>query len=135
MNRIISWFIVNPVASNLLMVVLVLGGLMALPIIHQEEFPSVDVNVVRVSVEYAGATPDETEESICIKIEEEIESVPEIDRIQSLAVEGACVVSVETLASADIDSVLAEVQNRVDAIDTFPEDCAPDVAGAYFCFV
>ena len=87
MNIVIAWFIRNPVASNLLMVVLVLGGLLALPQIHQEEFPSVDVEVVRISIEYPGATPEESEESLCIRIEEEIESVPDIDRLGSIAVE------------------------------------------------
>ena len=127
MNIVIAWFIRNPVASNLLMVVLVLGGLLALPQIHQEEFPSVDVEVVRISIEYPGATPREAEESLCIRIEEEIESVPDIDRLGSIAVEGACVVSVETVIGADIDNVLAEIQNRVDAIDTFPEDAEKPV--------
>ena len=127
MNTVIAWFIRNPVASNLLMVVLVLGGLMALPQIHQEEFPSVDIEVVRISIEYPGATPEEAEESLCIRIEEEIESVPDIDRLGSIAVEGACVVSAETVVGADIDNVLAEIQNRVDAIDTFPEEAEKPV--------
>ena len=122
MSNVIAWFIRNPVASNLLMVILVVGGLMALPTIHQEEFPSVDVEVVRVSVEYPGATPEETEESLCVRIEEEVESVPGIDRLHSMAVEGACIVSIELATGADIDNAFVEIQNRVDAIDTFPED-------------
>ncbi len=122
MSKIISWFIQNPVASNLLMVVLVVGGLMALPTIRQEEFPSVEVDLIRVSVEYPGAAPEEIEESVCVRVEEEIESVPDIDRLGSLAVEGACVVSVEMVMGSDIDEALIEIQNRVDAIDTFPID-------------
>lgn len=109
-------------ASNLLMVILLAGGLMALPTIRQEEFPSVDVDVVRIAVEYPGAAPEETEESLCVRIEEEVESVPGIDRLSSLAVEGACIVSVELVMGADIDDAFVEIQNRVDAIDTFPED-------------
>ena len=49
MNRIISWFIHNPVASNLLMCVLVAGGLVSLPAIHLEEVPSIDAVFIRVS--------------------------------------------------------------------------------------
>jgi multidrug efflux pump subunit AcrB len=122
LRSVIAWFIQNPVASNLLMVILVVGGLMALPTIRQEEFPSVAVDVVRVAIEYPGATPQETEESLCIRIEEEVESVPGIDRLQSIAVEGACIVSIELLTGSDTDNAFIEIQNRVDAIDTFPED-------------
>ena len=122
MSHVIAWFIRNPVASNLLMVILLAGGLMALPTIRQEEFPSVDVDVVRIAVEYPGAAPEETEESLCVRIEEEVESVPGIDRLSSLAVEGVCIVSVELVAEADIDDAFVEIQNRVDAIDTFPEN-------------
>jgi multidrug efflux pump subunit AcrB len=122
LSHVIAWFIRNPVASNLLMVILLAGGLMALPTIRQEEFPSVDVDVVRIAVEYPGAAPEETEESLCVRIEEEVESVPGIDRLSSLAVEGVCIVSVELVAEADIDDAFVEIQNRVDAIDTFPEN-------------
>jgi len=121
-SRVISWFIQNPVASNLMMVVLVVGGLMALPSIRQEEFPSVDVDLIRVSVEYHGAAPEEIEESICVRVEEEVESVADIDRLTSIAVEGACIVSIEMAIEANIDEALAEVQNRVDSIDSFPLD-------------
>ena len=122
MSKVITWFIQNPVASNLLMVVLVVGGLMALPGIRQEEFPSVEVDLVRVSVEYPGASPEEIEEPVCVRIEEEVESVPDIDRLGSIAVEGACIVSIEIVMGSDIDEALIEIQNRVDAIDTFPID-------------
>ncbi|HEM46509.1 MAG TPA: efflux RND transporter permease subunit, partial [Alphaproteobacteria bacterium] len=122
MSRIIAWFVHNPVAANLLMLVLVVGGLLSLPTIRQEEFPSIDTDLIRVTVEYPGATPAETEESVCLRIEEAIEGTPDIDRITSLAVEGACVVTVELMIDADGDVALSEIDNRVQGIDTFPED-------------
>jgi len=127
LSKIIAWFIANPVASNLLMVVMLVGGAIALPSIRQEEFPTIDVDLIRVSMEYPGATPVESEESLCIRIEEEVESIPDIERIHSIAVEGACIVNIETLIEGDIDAVLAEVQNRVDSIDTFPEEAEKPV--------
>ena len=120
MSRIIAWFVHNPVAANLLMLVLVVGGLLALPTIRQEEFPSVDTDLVRVSVEYPGATPEEAEESVCLRIEEAIEGTPDIDRITALAVEGACVVSVELVIGGDSELALSEIDNRVQGIDTSP---------------
>lgn len=122
MKGIISWFAHNPVAANLLMLVFLTGGLIALPTIRQEEFPAIDTDLVRISVEYPGATPEETEESVCLRIEEAIEGTPDVDRITALAVEGACVVTVELVIGADGEVALSEIDNRVQGIDTFPEE-------------
>ena len=63
MHGIIRWFVLNPVAANLLMGILVIAGLVALPTIHQEEFPNIDIDAVRVTVPYLGAAPEEVEEA------------------------------------------------------------------------
>ena len=122
MNGIIAWFVHNPVAANLLMMVLVVGGLVTLPSIHQEEFPSIDVGIIRITVEYLGASPEESEDAVCIRIEEELEGTEGVDRISSLAVEGACVVTLELPLQIDGDAVTAAVKNRIDSITTFPAE-------------
>jgi len=126
-SRIIAWFVHNSVAANLLMALLVVGGLLSLPSIHQEEFPSIETDLVRISVEYRGAAPEEVEQGVCIRIEEEIEGTPGIDRIHSLAVEGACVVTVELVVGTDTAAALDEIKNRVDAIATFPVEAEAPV--------
>ena len=122
MSRAIEWFARNSVAANLLMGMLVLGGLTTLPAITMKTFPDLEVALIRVVVEYRGAAPEETEEGLCIRVEEEIDGVEGIDRINSVASEGICTVTVELLSSADEDQAQTEIKNRVDAIDTFPED-------------
>ena len=69
---------------------------------------------------YLGATPEETEEAVCIRIEEAIEGTPGIDRMSALAVEGACVVTVEVAVGTDADRAASDVEGRVNAITTFP---------------
>ncbi len=122
MNRALAWMVRNPVAANLLMLLLVVGGLTTIPTINQEEFPSIDVDMIQVLVEYQGAAPSEVEEGVCIRIEEELEGLEGTDRMTSLAVEGACVTMVELEAGEDVDAALAEVDSRVNAIDTLPEE-------------
>ena len=73
MRHIITWFTQNSVAANLLMSILLVGGVMALLTVHQEEFPSIEVEVVSVQVPYLGAAPTEAEEGVCIRIEEAVE--------------------------------------------------------------
>ena len=122
MSRIIAWFVDNSVAANLFMCVLVVGGLLALPAIHLEEFPSVDLKVIQVTVEYLGAAPEEVSEGVCVRIEEAIEGAEGIDTIRSTAVEGVCAVIIELLESADSSDALDEIKNRIDGISTFPEE-------------
>jgi len=69
MQKVIAWFVNNPVAANLLMMILVAGGLLALPLIHQEEFPTLDVDAVQIRVPYLGAAPEEVESAVCIRVE------------------------------------------------------------------
>ena len=60
----IAWMAGNPVAANLLMLVLLIGGLMILPQIRQEVFPEFDLDLVSISVAYPGAAPSEVEQGI-----------------------------------------------------------------------
>ncbi|MCK6554347.1 efflux RND transporter permease subunit [Candidatus Binatia bacterium] len=122
MKTAVAWFARNNVAANLLMMVLVVGGLMALPSIPQKTFPDIDIDMVSVAVEYLGAAPEEVEEGVCVRIEEQIDGIDGIDRIRSTAAEGACAVIAEVLAGSDVDRVFTDIKNRVDAINTFPTE-------------
>ena len=120
MHTAIAWFTRNPVAANLLMVILVTGGIMALMTLHQEEFPSMDVRVVNVSVAYLGAAPEEVEEGVCIRLEEALEGTEGIEKLMTNAVEGSCQVRAMLFEDANQTEVLNEVKSQVDGINTFP---------------
>jgi len=122
MQKVISWFIHNPVAANLLMMILVAGGLLALPQIHQEEFPTLDVDAVQVRVPYLGAAPEEVESAVCVRIEEAVEGTEGIDKITSQASEGYCSVNIELVAGVDKTKVANNIKSKVDAIDAFPAE-------------
>ncbi len=122
MDGAIAWFVRNPVAANLLMVSIVVGGALTLPQIKQEVFPEVELGLVSVSVEYPGASPAEIEESITIRIEEQLQGVEGIKRITSTSREGVGAVTAELFDDASTRRVLDDVKTRVDAIDTFPEE-------------
>ena len=118
----IGWFASNSVAANLVMFLMVLGGLLTLPQIPQLEFPDIEVDIISTAVPYPGAAPEEVEEGVCIRIEEELEGVSDIEELTSTAAEGACNVSAELITGANASEALDDVKARVDAIDTFPED-------------
>ena len=73
MKGLIHWFADNSVAANIMMILIMASGLMTLRGIQQEIFPEFSADLITVSVPYPGATPAEVEESLCIKIEEEVQ--------------------------------------------------------------
>ena len=122
MRGMIAWFARNHVAANLMMMLVVVGGIVSLPIIQQKTFPDIEVDVIQIGVAYLGAAPEEVEEGVCIRIEEAIQSIDGIERITSSAAEGACGVSAELISGYPLDRALTEIKNEVDAITTFPEE-------------
>jgi multidrug efflux pump subunit AcrB len=126
-NTIISWFARNGVAANLLMALILAGGLITLPQIKREIFPEIPTEMISISVLYPGAAPEKVEEGICIRIEEEIQSLEGIQEIRSTASENMGTVIVEALDGADVRQLLDDVKSRVDAIETFPEEAEEPV--------
>lgn len=122
MKPIIAWFGNNHVAANLLMGLIIMGGLVTLPQMPKKSFPDIDIPIINVKVPYLGAAPEEAELGVCIRIEEELEGIEGVKEIRSSAMEGMCSVSVELYEDADEAKALDDVKNRVDAIDTFPDE-------------
>jgi multidrug efflux pump subunit AcrB len=130
-TRAIAWFAHNPVAANLLMVLLLVAGVTAIPMIQQKTMPDFEMEMIEISVEYLGAAPAEVEEGVCIRIEEEITAVEGIERLSSTAIEGACHVMAELITGYPIDRALTEIKNAVDGIDTFPVEAERPVVSHY----
>ena len=122
MNRIVAWFATNHVAANLLMGFAILAGLASLTQIPVKLYPDVDLPIITVTVEYLGAAPEEVESGVCTRIEEHLEGLDGIKELRARASEGVCTVEVELFFEADRQRVLGEVENRVNAIDTFPDE-------------
>ena len=122
MIRAIAWFARNHVAANLLMALLVIGGLTAVLRVEVKSFPDIEVPIITVGVTYLGAAPEEVEEGVCIRIEEEIQGITGIEKITSTAAEGACAVIAELMQDYPVERALSEIKNAVDAITTFPQE-------------
>lgn len=127
MNGAVKWMAMNHVAANLLMLVLIIGGVIMAPSIKQEIFPEVSLDRISVSVAYPGAGPEEVEEGIIIKIEESLTAVDGIKQLKATANEGFGTVMAEVYADEDVDNVLQDIKSEVDRITTFPEDAEKPV--------
>ena len=119
-HGVIAWFARNSVAANLLMWMLLIGGIFGAIGIQKQIFPTFDINVINVRVPYLGAAPQEVEEGVILKVEEAIKDLEGIKQITSTAVEGMGTVSIEAEEDYDVQALLDEVKVQVDAIPSFP---------------
>ena len=117
----IAWFAKNDVAANILFFVIIISGIyVATTQIPIDLFPEVEQRNVRVSMVLPGASPQETEEGITIKIEEAIQAIEGIRQITSQSREGSASVTVQVEEGYDVREVLDEVKIRVDGVNNFP---------------
>ena len=118
----IAWMAANPVAANLLMVIILVAGAMGMSRIKQEVFPEFTLDYVNVSIIYPGASPEEVEQGALLAIEEVVRGVEGIKRVGATSRENGGLVWAEMLLDADRDQVIADIKSGVDRIQSFPEE-------------
>jgi len=97
----VAWMASNPVAANLFMLILLVGGFAVGSNIKQEVFPAYDREQVQVNIAYPGASPEEVERGLILAVEEAIQNLDGVDEIRSTAAEGRAVITVDALEGAD----------------------------------
>jgi multidrug efflux pump subunit AcrB len=122
LGHIVKWFVHNPIAANLLMVITIVMGLYTFPLVPKQFFPERELDTILVSVVYPGAGPSEIEQQVCIRIEEAIQDLDGIERVTATARESLGEVRIEVEGDYDSLRLLNEVKSRVDAITSFPVD-------------
>jgi len=121
-NAIIDWFARNTVAANLLMLVIVVAGAMSLPQTRKETIPTVSLDMVTINVFYPGASAEEVERSVCVRLEEAVHDLEGIKKLTSSATEGVCMVLVEVALNYGTRRMLDDVKARIDALTTLPKE-------------
>ena len=119
---VIAWFAQNPIAANLLMLCIIIAGVLSASELRKEAFPSMEPRFVTVSMTYDSGDAKQAEEGIAIKIENALESVPGIKRMTSTSTASGSSVQVEKETDYDLETLMTDVKNKVDAIYNFPSD-------------
>ncbi len=115
-----AWMLANPVAANLLMVFLLVGGLLSLPTMQREVFPDAKLDAVNVVVPFPGATPADVEEGVILPVESAIRGIDGVDSIRALAAESRGTIMAELEEGADANVVLNDIESEVNRITSFP---------------
>lgn len=120
MKALIRHFVRYPVLSNAIYLAVMLFGLLAFSQIRTTFFPDIPPNFIYVTATWPGASPEELEEGVTLKIEDKLKGVTGIDRVTSVSAENSATITVELKKSADANELLQEVTNAVDQIGSFP---------------
>jgi multidrug efflux pump subunit AcrB len=120
MERIVRFFTLYPVWTNVLFFAVLFFGILVLSQMKYSFFPETPPDVINVSVTYPGASPEEIEEGIILKIEENVEGLEGIDRVTSISRENFGSVRIEIISGYDVDKLTNDVKNAVDRINSFP---------------
>ncbi|WP_127845660.1 efflux RND transporter permease subunit [Psychroflexus aestuariivivens] len=112
----------NSVITNLIMILLISGGIYTMVNIQKEVFPQFQLDFVEVNVTYPGAAPAEVEQGILLPVEETIRGIQGIKEIVSTASEGTGNITIELVAGTDRMKAFQDIDQAVSRINTFPDD-------------
>ncbi len=118
---LLAWFAANPVAANLLMVILFLGGTLSLLHMDKQAFPKFDPPVINIAAEYPGAGPAEVEEGVCIPIEEVIHDLNGIKQIKTVAIDEKCSIKVFVEQDFDVTHLVSNLRARTESLRNLPK--------------
>jgi multidrug efflux pump subunit AcrB len=121
-NGLIAFFATHAVAANLLMILMLMFGLFGLSKLNRQVMPDFDLEMIRINVEWPGASPQDVEENIVEAIEPEVRFIVDVDKVQAAAFEGRAELTITFNERAEMSRALTNVQSAIARISTFPED-------------
>ncbi|TCK67259.1 multidrug efflux pump subunit AcrB [Winogradskyella wandonensis] len=125
MRQLITYFIKHSVAVNVVIFAFLIFGIFGASKLKSSFFPLVDSKNISINVTYPGASPQEVEEGIVLKIEDNLKGLNGVERVTSTSRENSGTINVEIEKGRDIDFMLLEVKNAVDRVPSFPVGMEP----------
>ncbi|MEN8787643.1 MAG: efflux RND transporter permease subunit [Flavobacteriales bacterium] len=125
MKNLLAYFIKYPIAGWIIVIGFILFGYFGFTTLTSSFFPLSESRIITVKLAYPGASPQEMEEGVVLKIEDNLKGIEGIDRVTSKSYENSAAVTIETFKGYDTDIILAEVKNAVDKVPSFPSGMEP----------
>ncbi len=125
MRNVIAYFIKYHVAVNVIIIAFAIFGIAGAKSLKSSFFPLTDSKNIFITITYPGASPQEVEEGIVLKIEDNLKGLEGVERVTSTSRENSGNINVEIEKGRDIDFMLLQVKNAVDRVPTFPTGMEP----------
>jgi len=120
MKNVLRVFIKYPILGNVILVALLMFGWVGYKSLKITFFPVIPSRTIIISTAYPGASPEEIEEAIVLKIEDNLKGITGIERVTSVSSENGCQITVTVLTGHDINIVLQDVKDAVNQVSSFP---------------
>jgi multidrug efflux pump subunit AcrB len=125
---ILSYFTRHRTAANLLLMLLVVAGLVAIPQMRAQFFPDVVSDEITIVMGWEGAGAEDVDDAVVAVLEPVLLAVPGVVSTAATSREGRASIRVEFEPSWDMARAADEVQAALDAVRDLPEDAdAPTV--------
>jgi multidrug efflux pump subunit AcrB len=124
---VIGYFIRHPTLANLLMLALLVLGISSLGSLKRETFPEFALPYISATVVYPGASPVDIEETLCLRMEDAVDGLTDIEETRCDAQEGVATMVLKLDEKADVGRLLLDVQTQINAIKDFPTEIEPPV--------
>lgn len=121
MKKVIEFFLDRPIWGNAAIAIVLMFGLFSVFTMKRSFFPETEPLIINISVTYPGASPQEMEEGVTIKLEQAIKGLVGIDETNSTSAENFATIKIKALNDTDMDELLSEVENAVGSINSFPD--------------
>ncbi len=118
---LVSTFARHPVAANLLMVVMILSGLWGLAKLNTQFFPTFDIDFVRVSIVWEGASAEDIESGITEVVEDRLRTVAGINELSSTSMQGVSMLWLRFDDGVDLNAAADDIDERISSIRNLPE--------------
>jgi multidrug efflux pump subunit AcrB len=121
MRAVVTFFVKYPIWANAIIATTMVVGLLSYQFgLKKSFFPERDPRNISINVVFPGASPEEVEEGVTIKIEESIKGIVGIEEVTSVSSENSASITILTSSDYDLDEITTEVKNAVDRINSFP---------------
>ena len=121
MRKLIQFFVEKPIWGNSIIVFFILFGVFSIIQTKRSFFPELDPKKININVFYPGASPNEIESGITIKLEQSLKGISEIEKMNSTSAENSAMLSISAYQDADMDQLLSDIENAVNSINSFPK--------------
>lgn len=127
MNALIRYFVRFPVTGDMLMFAILIAGTISMLNLKSNFFPETPSKEIQIQIVYPGASPEEIEEGVVAKIEDNLKGIAGLDQVKSVCTENSANITVTVLNENQTDEILQDVQNAVDRIASFPLGMEPPI--------
>lgn len=111
-----TWAIKNPLPVIMLFIFMTLAGVIGFQKLTITNFPDMDFPSVMVTISLPGATPNQLENQITRKVEDNVANINNIKHISSTLSDGNSVTTIEFELNQNLSDAIDEVKEAVDKV-------------------